>query len=169
MWKIIIGKLNRSFDVLLSSTVTICSSMVFFLIVSVCYDVGARYFFNKPTSWSTETAAFILLILSFLGAAHVLKRDIHVRMDLIYDAVKKRYKHILDVITSLFSILICAIVVWRGTLVTMDLFTQNTLTPTTMQVVQWPFMAIIPLGMFFFLIEYLRKFIRAVSLLLDKN
>jgi len=169
MWKILLEKINRSFDVLLSSTAIICGAMIFFIVISVCYDVGARYFFNAPTSWATETAAFILLILPFLVAAWVLKQNTHVRMDLIYDALRKRNKCILDALTSLLSILVCLILVWRGTLVTIDLFNQKTLTLTTMRVIQWPFMAVIPLGIFLFFIEYLRRLIRAISLLFSKN
>lgn len=90
-------------------------------------------------------------------------------MDLIYDALKSKNKNILDILASFFSMIVCAIVVWRGTIVTIELFSQKTLTLTTMQVVQWPFMAVIPIGMFFFLIEYMRKFIRAVSQLMVKN
>jgi TRAP-type mannitol/chloroaromatic compound transport system permease small subunit len=90
-------------------------------------------------------------------------------MDVIYDALKKRNKYVVDAITSFLSILVCLILVWRGTLVTIDLFNQKTLTLTTLRVIQWPFMAVIPLGMFLFLIEYLRRFIRAISLLFAKT
>lgn len=169
MRKAIITKFNRIYENALSSTVAFCSALVLILVVSVSYDVGARYFFNKPTGWTTETAAFIILFLSFLSAGYILKQDLHVRMDLIYDALKSKNKNILDILASFFSMIVCAIVVWRGTIVTIELFSQKTLTLTTMQVVQWPFMAVIPIGMFFFLIEYMRKFIRAVSQLMGKN
>jgi TRAP-type C4-dicarboxylate transport system permease small subunit len=169
MWKILLEKINRGFDVLLSLAAILCGAMICFVVISVCYDVGARYLFNAPTSWITETAAFILLILPFLAAAWVLKQGTHVRMDVIYDALKKRNKYVVDAITSFLSILVCLILVWRGTLVTIDLFNQKTLTLTTLRVIQWPFMAVIPLGMFLFLIEYLRRFIRAISLLFAKT
>jgi len=165
----IIKKLNAFFECLLSTTAYICSALVFFLIISVSYDVGARYFFNRPTSWTTETAAFIILILSFFAAAYILKRGTHVRMDLVYNALRIRYKLILDIVTSFLSMLICAILIWRGSLVTLDLYAHNTLTPTTLRVVQWPFMAIIPIGLFFFFFEYMRSFFRAIIRLLAKG
>ena len=139
--------------------------MVVFLIISVCYEVVARYFFNRPTSWVTEVGSFILLCLPFLVTGWVLKNDTHIRMDLIYENLSPRNRNIFDAVTSFLSIIVCLIIVWRGTGVVAELYRDNIRTDTTMYVVQWPFMAVIPFGILLFLIEYLRRFLRAISLI----
>jgi len=162
-------KFNRFIDSLLSLTATLTGVMVVFLIISVCYEVVCRYFFNRPTSWVADVGSFILLFLPFMVTGWVLKNDTHVRIDLLYDRLGIRNKIIFDAFTSFLAIIVCFILVLRGTGIVVELFNENIYTDTTMHVVQWPFMAVIPFGILLFLVEYVRKFLRAISLLTGKN
>lgn len=50
-------------------------------------QVLARYFFNFSLSWSEEIARFAFVWLSFLGAAILVRRDEHIRVTMLVDAL----------------------------------------------------------------------------------
>jgi TRAP-type C4-dicarboxylate transport system permease small subunit len=50
-------------------------------------QVLARYFFNSSLSWSEEIARFAFVWLSFLGAAMLVRRDEHIRVTLLVNAL----------------------------------------------------------------------------------
>lgn len=90
-------------------------------------------------------------------------------MDLLYERFTVRRRAILDALTSFLSVIVCLIIVWRGTGVVLELFKFRTHTDTSMLVVQWPFMAVIPFGILLFLLEYFRRFLRSITLLAGKE
>jgi TRAP-type C4-dicarboxylate transport system permease small subunit len=48
------AKANAVFDRVLDITAFLGGALLVFLILSVCWEVVLRYFFNKPTSWVVE-------------------------------------------------------------------------------------------------------------------
>ncbi|MBW1774752.1 MAG: TRAP transporter small permease, partial [Deltaproteobacteria bacterium] len=57
--------------------------LLLFMMLSVTLEVGLRYFLGRPTSWVVEICGYILLYIPFLVAAWVLRREKHVKMDLV--------------------------------------------------------------------------------------
>jgi TRAP-type mannitol/chloroaromatic compound transport system permease small subunit len=71
---------------------------VVLLALVVCYDVAARYVFNRPTQWGFD-AAYILYGTAFMMAgAYTLSRNGHVRADLVYRTLKPRAQAALDLL-----------------------------------------------------------------------
>lgn len=71
---------------------------VVILALVVCYDVAARYIFNRPTQWGFD-AAYILYGSAFMMAgAYTLSRNGHVRADLVYRTLKPRWQAALDLV-----------------------------------------------------------------------
>lgn len=53
------------------------------LVVSMIYEVGARYIFNAPTVWAFDIAYMCSGALFLLGVAWTLKEDAHIRIDIL--------------------------------------------------------------------------------------
>jgi TRAP-type mannitol/chloroaromatic compound transport system permease small subunit len=71
---------------------------VVILALVVCYDVTARYIFNRPTQWGFD-AAYILYGSAFMMAgAYTLSRNGHVRADLVYRTLTPRWQAALDLV-----------------------------------------------------------------------
>lgn len=60
-------------------------------------EVLRRYVFNSPTEWSWELAALTAGGMFVMGGAWVLKDDKHVRTDLIYGHLSRKWQAIFDI------------------------------------------------------------------------
>ena len=53
------------------------------LVVSMIYEVAARYVFSAPTIWAFDISYMCTGTLFILGAANALREDAHVRIDFL--------------------------------------------------------------------------------------
>jgi len=155
-------RLNQIFDRTLDIAMFIAGLLLIFQMLSVCLELILRYFFNSPTSWVMEMSAYVVLWVPFLGGAWVLKKDGHVRMDLLIGNVSPKIRAILILITSVIAAVTCLIITWYGIKVVMDLYETRFRTQTVLMLPKYPIMAIIPLSTFLFFIEFLRKIIKSL-------
>lgn len=82
------------------------------LVCGTVYDVFMRYVFQAPTKWAYELTWMEYGALFMLGGAYGLKRQAHVRVDVIYNRYPARVQAVFDtlmyllIFIPLFSILI---------------------------------------------------------------
>lgn len=62
------------------------------LVVSMIYEVLARYLFNAPTLWAFDIAYMATGTLFVLGAAQALREDAHVRIDFLSSRFPARFR-----------------------------------------------------------------------------
>jgi len=96
--KKMLTRAGTGFDFILNTLAGIAGFLIVFATLSVGISVVMRYFFNSPVSWVTEICEYILLYITFLVAAWVLRKEGHVKMDLIIDQFKSRVKIIINII-----------------------------------------------------------------------
>ncbi|MEQ8652766.1 MAG: TRAP transporter small permease subunit [Kiloniellales bacterium] len=75
------------------------------LVLATCYEVFARYVFGAPTIWAFELGYTLMGVHFLLGGALTLKRQGHVRIDLIYGQLSRRKKAIIDLTLYLLLVL----------------------------------------------------------------
>ena len=146
--------------------------LIILTMFGVCIDVVLRYFFSRPIFWMVEVTAYSLLYITFLGAAWLLKREGHVKMDLVLTRLKPRAQATLNVITSIFGIIICLVLVWWGVKVTWEHFQEGYYIRSLINYPTWILIAIIPVGSFLFFIQFLRRtygYMREWAAKPDKN
>ena len=156
-------KANAVFDRILDITAVLAGALIVFLILSVCWEVVLRYFFNRPTSWVVEISGYIVLWVPFLVSAWVLRRGSHIRMDLLIGELSPKGQSILNTITFSIAALICFIITWYGVIVMVDLYRTGFITQTFLRIYKWPIIAVIPLSTSLLFIEFLRKISNALS------
>ena len=156
-------KANAVFDRILDMTAVLAGALLVFLILSVCWEVVLRYFFNKPTSWVVEISGYIVLWVPFLVSAWVLRRGSHIRMDLLIGGLGPRGQAIMNTITFSIAALICFILTWYGVKVVLDLYQTGFITQTFLRIYKWPIIAILPLSTALLFLEFLRKISNALS------
>lgn len=74
----------------------LASFLVYPLMVVVVIEVVARYFLNRPTTFSYDLTWMLYAALVFLGGGHCLQHEVHVRADIIYDMFGKKGKAIIN-------------------------------------------------------------------------
>ena len=79
-------------------------------------EVVRRYLFDSPTDWAWELAALIAGAMFIMGAGWVLKDDKHVRTDLIYGRLPRRWQAGFDLFffTTIFFSFV-GVMTWKGT------------------------------------------------------
>ena len=71
------------------------------------FEVFMRYVFTAPTIWGHETVVFLIAASFIFGGLFVAARDAHIRVVLIYDALKPPTRRIFDIVISLVCALSC--------------------------------------------------------------
>lgn len=161
-----INTTEKIFDSILDGMAIICGIIFIFIMVSVCIDVIMRYFLNKPMIWVIEISEYLLVYMTFIGAAWVQKQDAHIRMDIFTMMLKPKARKIIGIINSIISVCICFIISWFGSMETWDNFSHSIHTASSLELPKWPLLAIIPLGSFFLMLQFVRD---AVSLVKELN
>ncbi len=154
-------KRSKSVATFFDSVINLCASLSGFLLVfttlSVCLEVVMRYFINRPLTWVDEITEYILLYITFLGTAWVLKRDEHVVFDVLLTRVGEKSRAVLGFISSILCIPVCLVLIWYGSQVAWDHYQRGVYNPTLLEFPKGLVIAIIPLGSLLLLVQFLRR------------
>ncbi len=153
----ILARLEGVFDSLIGVLAAVSGIILIFIMGSVCVDVVMRYFFNRPLTWVIEIAEYLLVYLTFLGAAWVLKHEGHVRVDVLTLRFTPKVQAATGIISSLIGVFVCLIIVWFASIETWDNFERGIRNPSILEFPKAPLLAIIPFGCFFFMIQFIRR------------
>jgi TRAP-type mannitol/chloroaromatic compound transport system permease small subunit len=85
------------------------------LVLVVGYDVVSRYLFSISSLALQELEWHLFSILFLLSAGWTLKHDKHVRIDLFYNKLTSRNRHLINIIGVLiFLFPFCLIMIWSS-------------------------------------------------------
>lgn len=96
--------------------------IIFGLILFNTYAVVARYFFNAPVPGSTEISTYLIPVIAFLGLAYALEEGSHIVVDIFVERLEKRTQLILNIIMTIFIIILGAMLTWKGMEVSIEKF-----------------------------------------------
>lgn len=159
----LLTKLSICFDRIIDLTQILATILLIFVTFSVGAEVFLRYFLGRPTIWVTEIAEYLLLYITFLVVAWVLRREGHVKMDLVLSRFSPKTQSIVNAVTSLISAIVCFILTWYGAKTTWYFFQGGYPTPTPLRVPKFIVVAIIFVGSFLLFIQFLRRTYRYVE------
>ena len=71
------------------------------MVLSLVYEVVARYLFNAPTAWAYDMTYMLYGSFFMLGAAYTLLRQGHIRTDSFYGGWSPRVQGIVDAVCYL--------------------------------------------------------------------
>jgi len=87
---------------------------LFFMVVSISYDVVMRYVFVAPTYWALEVNTFLLAFLCVIPAGDVLRVGSQIRITFLYDRLRPAVRARLDILRAAAGLFFCAIMIWKG-------------------------------------------------------
>ncbi len=158
------GRLHDFYDWILKILILIAGVLLIFLMLGVSLEVCLRYFFRRPISWMGEISGYILLYLPFLTGAWILKREGHVKMDLVFNRISLQTQHLLNTITSLIGAIVCFILTAYGIKVTLYLARVHFITPTVLMLPKSIISAVIFIGFFLMGIQFIIRFLQYLKL-----
>jgi len=85
------------------------------MLISVSIEVIGRSFFGHATIWVTEVTTYLVVAITFLGAAFVVGRDANVRVDLLPGLLAPAQRRNLMTALTWISICVTLMVLWATT------------------------------------------------------
>ncbi len=132
--------------------------ILFFIMFAVAAEIIQRKLIGRSIIWSVEYAEYGLFYLTFLAAAWVLRRDAHVSVDVLVSHLGIRAKQLLDLVMSIIAALLCMVITWYGTTVTIDMYMRGAYRETSMLATPLFITLIpIPIGCFLLTVQFLRR------------
>ena len=133
--------------------------------LAMMYGVLLRYFFGRPTVWQTEVSIYLLVFVTFVGAAYGLKHHAHVGVDLLVERLPLRARLLVRVVTALLALVVVAAVVWTSYGTWWEAVEGDFRSPTALRAPLSVVYAILPLGMVLVALQYLAFVIEGIRAL----
>lgn len=140
---------------------------LFIAALVVCHAVVWRAL-GKSADWQTELSVYLLILVTFVGGAYGLKHDAHVSVDILYNKLPNRARHVQQILVGAISLILIVVVAWRTSEMWFEAFEEDWGSGTAWNPkLIYPY-AIIPIGMIMLALQYLVLILRR-ALLLVRN
>ncbi len=137
-----ISAIERSLDGLLALGILVMA-------VSMAWQVIGRYAFGRAPGWSEELCRFLMLWVTMLGSAAVLRRGGHLTVTSLLDVLPARARVIMLALRDALMVGSCGLLAWQGWLFSELNSAQDS---AAMEIpMTWPYAAI-PVGSGFILL-----------------
>jgi TRAP-type C4-dicarboxylate transport system permease small subunit len=133
----LVSRLTTIFDRILDIFSAFAGFLLLFIVGSVCLGIVMRAM-GRPLAW-------------------VLRAEVHVGIDIVTNQLKPRTRSLLNAITSAICAVICVVLTWYGAKVTWKFVLSGEFVVSVMEPPKYIFLAIIAVGSFLLLIQFIRR------------
>ena len=135
--------------------------------LAMMHGVLTRYLFGKPTLWQTEVSIYLLVFVTFVGAAYGLKHHAHVGVDLLVERLPVKGQLVMRLFTALLSLIVVLAVIWTAYGIWWEAVEGDFRSPTALRAPLSVAYAILPLGMLLVACQYIAFIIDGIQGLLS--
>lgn len=153
----LVRKLDAIFERAITIPVLLAATLLIFLMLIVSTEVTMRLFVKRSIWWMPEVTEISLLYITFLTTAWVLKKERHVKMDIVLSRLSSRARAVMNIITSIIAAVCCLVVTWYGVVVTWEYFQGGHYIWGVLRTPTFLVLAIIPMGTFLLFVQFLRR------------
>jgi len=150
-------RLGKLFDQINFIMIIIAAILLVGMTFLVGTDITLRYLFYRPLGWVKEVSEYILVFLGFLVAAWILKDDGHVKMDLVLNNVSPRVQTMMNIVTSIISVIGVFIITWFSLRVIIQFYQTKLVTPSVLEPQKWILITPIFVGSLLLTIQFIRR------------
>lgn len=135
------------------------------MVLSLVYEVFARYLFNTPTSWSYDITYMIYGSHYLLGAGFALLYKVHIRIDVFYNLFPTRVRQVIDLLTYIFIFFpVFGILALSGVNMAADSYKTSEVSQfSPWAPLLWPYKTIIALAFIFMVLQGVAEFLRCLA------
>jgi TRAP-type mannitol/chloroaromatic compound transport system permease small subunit len=154
-----IDKLNEKFALLATWLVLLAC------LVSAGNAVS-RYAFSLSSNAWLEIQWYLFGALVLLGASYTLKRNEHVRVDIVYGRLSTRAQIWIDILGGIFFLLPAAIIIaWLAWPMFYNSFMEHEISGNAGGLLRWPVKLLIPLGFWLLSLQGVSEIIKRIAML----
>lgn len=133
------------------------------------HGVLSRYLLGRPTVWQTEVSIYLLIFVTFVGAAYGLKEHAHVGVDLIIERLPVRARLVARIVTAVMALGVVAVAIWTASITWWEAFEGGHRSPTALRAPLSVVYAILPVGMLLVAFQYIAFTIEGIQALLGRR
>lgn len=134
------------------------------LIGGLCYEVIARYVFDRPTIWAYDLGYMLYGGHFMLGAGYTLLKKGHIRTDFFYESWSPRRQGTVDAVCYLFlffpGLLLFLAASWDNAWASFVIGESSEASPW--RPILWPFKMCMPIGAIFLIVQGVSEFLKSV-------
>jgi TRAP-type C4-dicarboxylate transport system permease small subunit len=147
----------RVFDHIINTGAALAAVLLVGVMLAITVKVIFRYGLREGLIGVDQISGTMLLYITFLGAAWVLRREEHVTIDLLLSALRPRIQRHLHVIASILGALICLCLALFGTLEVIASLQKGIRIPAEIELPRAVNLVVIPLGCLFLGLQFMRR------------
>jgi len=125
-----------------------------------------RYIFNYSSNAWLEIQWYLYATVFLLASAHTLKRDEHVRVDVVVGRFSRRTQVWIDLFGFLFFLLpVCLLILWYGIPFAAISIKSAEMSSNAGGLIVWPAKLLVPLGFLLLVLQGISEIIKRIAFL----
>ena len=149
--------LVRAVEGLASLLAWLSMAGVFTMMVLIVVDIVLRTFFSSSLLFVDEVCGYLLVLVAFFAYAEALKRDAHVRVDVLFRMLPARLQARFDLVFAALSVAAVGTVGWASVVMVSRAYERNVTVPGVLLTPVWiPQLAVI-IGLAALLLQFLAE------------
>lgn len=156
-------RMNKLFDNIIDFMAILGKVVIIIISLLIVIDIISLKFFSVSFPWILEVSEYLLVFLTFLGVAWLLKIDGHIKLDLLLNRLSERNRTRLEILNSCIGAIISLVIMVYGFLATWNLYGRGVKTETILEIPRSLLIMIIPLGFTFVFIQFIRNLLSAIN------
>ena len=159
-------KLSNAIDLLNEKVGYICNLLVLLACLVSAANAMSRYAFGLSSNAYLELQWYMFAVMVMFGAAYTLKRNEHVRVDLLYMTLGRRGQLWIDILgTLIFLLPTCLILSWLSWPFFMQAYEVSEHSSNAGGLLRWPIKIVLPVGFVLVALQGLSELIKRVAFL----
>ena len=147
---------------------SVCNWLVLLACVVSGGNAMVRYAYDKSSNAWLEVQWYMFAVIVMFGAAYTLRKNEHVRVDILYMTLSRRGQLWIDILgTLVFLIPTCAILAWLSWPFFLQSYAVLEHSSNAGGLLRWPIKAVLPLGCALVALQGLSELIKRVAFLND--
>lgn len=135
-------------------------------VVICAVNALVRYTFNYSSNAWLEIQWYLYSAVFLLASAHTLRRDEHVRIDVIVGRFSKRTQVWIDLIGYfIFLIPVCLLILWHGFQFAEISIVSKEMSSNAGGLIVWPAKILLPIAFFLLILQGLSEIIKRIAFL----
>jgi TRAP-type mannitol/chloroaromatic compound transport system permease small subunit len=146
----------------------ICNWLVLLACVVSAGNAMIRYAYDQSSNAWLEVQWYMFAVIIMFGAAYTLRKNEHVRVDIVYMTLSRRGQLWIDILgTLVFLIPTCAILAWLSWPFFMQSYNVFEHSSNAGGLLRWPIKLVLPVGFALVALQGLSELIKRIAFLND--
>jgi TRAP-type C4-dicarboxylate transport system permease small subunit len=157
-------RFERGFGSVLAGLAWVGCALLFAMLLVIVGDVALRNIavpgLPRGLAWSNELSELMLYLITMCLAPALLRRGMHIRVDVLLQALPARVAWSLEWVGDILGLLCCLVMTWYGTRAAWASYASGAVNIKTLVTPEWWSLAPLPLAFALLAVEMVLRMVR---------